>query len=384
MLNDSLIPAGQVFNQMGAALVHQTMLPFGLDLSADNLQALLGTENRYSVIQMAQSYAVFAAQGVLFGQGTPQGLEPSAILAVHGSDGYSYADWSIPASEQVVSVQLSYLVTDVLDGSLPAFGRPVAFKSGTIANSSETWAVGYTPHRVVAVWMGGEGPSSRPAQGVWSAIMHSASQDVPPDGWAQPTGVLRLKVCDPSGLLPTAACPNVVDEVFIDGYQPVQADTLYRSYAINRETGFLATVFTPAQLVESRVFMLVPSEAQFWAKAANLPLPPSQYDTLQNPVPNPDVNISSPEMFAEIKGKLVIRGTASGADFAYYQLQYGQGLNPEAWMVIGPQGKSPVNKAALAEWDTSGLQGLYSLQLLVVNTDNSLQTATIMVNVNNP
>jgi hypothetical protein len=45
---------------------------------------------------------------------------------------------------------------------------------------------------------------------------------------------------------------------------------------------------------------------------------------------------------------------------------------------------SPVNEGALAEWDTSGLNGLYALQLLVVHSDNSITTATVMVTVKNP
>lgn len=384
LANDSLSPAGQVFDQMGAALVRQTMLPFGLNISAVSLIELLKTENRYSVIQMAHSYAVFAAQGTLFGQGTQQGLEPSAILAVRGADGRSYADWGLPASEQVVSGQLSYLVTDMLSANLPNLGRPLAFKRGITPDGSETWAVGYTPHRVVAVWMGGEGLSQRPVDGVWSAIMHSASLNVPPDGWTQPAGVVRLRVCDPSGMLPTDDCPNAVDEVFIDGNQPVQADTLYRSYAIDQETGFLATVFTPLYLVEKRVYLLVPPSAQAWARAANLPVPPSQYDTLQAPVPNPDVNISSPAMFASLQGKVIITGTAAGADFAYYRIEVGQGLNPESWLVIGENRKTAVTSGTLAEWDTTGLQGLYSLQLMVVHADGSLQTSTVLVSVNQP
>jgi membrane peptidoglycan carboxypeptidase len=379
LTNDYLISTSQIFDQMGAALVQQTMASFGLNVSAGNLKELVQTENRYSVIDMAQAYGVFAAQGTLIGQSTTDGLAPSAVLAVKGADGLPYADWSVPSSEQIVSGQLAYLLTDVL--GISDLGRPAAFKPGQMPDGADTWAVGYSPHRVVAVWMGGEGLSQRPAQGLWTSIMQSASRDVPPDGWPLPAGVLHLKVCDPSGLLPTDACPNVVDEVFIDGYQPVQADTLYHSYAVNRETGFLATVFTPLKLVEQRVYMDVPPEAQEWAKLTGLPAPPAQYDTIQVSAPNPNANITSPAMFAGLSGKVTISGTAGGQNFAYYHLQYGQGLNPETWVQIGADGNTPVKAGNLAEWDTSGLQGLYALQLLVVGKDNSLQTATVQVTI---
>jgi membrane carboxypeptidase/penicillin-binding protein len=398
LANDSLVTAAQVFNQMGAGLVQQTMAPFGFDIPADNLKTLIETENRYSVIQIAQSYGVLAALGSFSGQASPEGQSASAILAVRGLDGQDYADWSNITTEQIVSPQLAYLLTDVLNANFQdgadtragsGLGRPAALKTGLTPDGSETWVVGYTPHRVVVVWMGADLPgkpvvSQRPAAGLWSAIMQTASREVPPDNWAMPPGMLRLKVCDPSGMLPSDSCPNVVDEIFIDGYQPLQTDTLYQSYEINRETGLLATVFTPEQLVEKRVFMRVPPEAQAWAKSANLPLPPSQYDNIQPPAPNPDVNIAFPRMFTKLQGRFNITGTAGGVDFSYYRLQYGQGLNPETWIQIGSDVNTPLKNGKLAEWDTTGLKGLYSLQLLVIRSDHSLQTATVQVSLDNP
>lgn len=390
LANDILVPAGQVFEQMGASLIRQTMLPFGFDTPAASLQELLETDNRASVMDLARAYGIFAAQGSLVGAPTSDGLVPSALLSIRGADGRVYADWSVPQAEQVVSPPLAYLVTDVLgDGTVRTganffeLGRPVAAKTGFTLDGNDTWAVGYTPQRVAVVWLGGaEGLSTRPAAGLWSALMQSASREVSADGWPQPAGVLRLRVCDPSGMLPTEACPNVVEELFIDGYQPVQADTLYRSYAINRETGFLATVFTPSQLVEDRVYMLVPPEAQDWAVANGMQFPPTSYDTLQPPAPNPQANIAFPPMFAELKGKVVVTGTAAGESFASYRLQAGRGLNPDAWLLIA-EGDAPISAGTLAEWDTSGLSGLYALQLVLIRADNSLETVTTQVMVDN-
>jgi len=394
LTNDSLATATQVFDQMGAALVQQTMAPFGLAIPAANFYALLDTENRYSIIQMAQAYGVFAAQGTLIGLGSARSnqdrLSPAAIISVQSVDGIFQAEWGIPATEQVVSAQLAYLMTDVLSDNLRVsstsslgfdFDRPVALKTGQTLNGLDTWAVGYTPYRIAVVWMGGQGVSLRPASGLLATILRSASLGVAPDGWTQPPGMLRLKVCDPSGMLPGEACPNIVNEIFIEGYQPTQVDTLYRLFAINRETGLLATVFTPEQKVEKRIYMMAPPEAQTWAIASNLPVPPTQYDNIQPPSPNPNVNIIFPAMFDELQGRVVIRGTAGGADFSYYRLQYGQGLNPESWTQIGVDNNASVKNGMLAEWDTTNLKGLYSLQLLVIRADNSLQTATVQVSL---
>ena len=105
---------------------------------------------------------------------------------------------------------------------------------------------------------------------LWHALMQYTHRDQPSQSWSIPAGISTLDVCDPSGMLPTPACPNVVSEVFLPGSEPAQADTLYRPVQINRETGLLATVFTPSELVEDRVFMQVPAEAAAWAQQAGI------------------------------------------------------------------------------------------------------------------
>jgi len=240
----------------------------------------------------------------------------------------------------------------------------------------------------VAAWTGarteGARLSPRLPIALWNALMQLASQGQPRDGWAIPQGVSVMDVCDPSGLLPTIDCPNIVSEVFLNGSEPTQIDTLYRAYQVNRETGFLATVFTPPQFVEKRVYLIVPPEAQAWAQSTGLPQPPSSYDAIQPPQVNPEVNITAPALFADVSGKVKIVGTASGTDFAYYRVQVGQGLNPSAWIQVGADMPTPVENGLLAEWDTSGLNGLYAVQLVVVYADQRVETAVIQVTVKNP
>ncbi len=398
MANDLNIPTRQVFNGMGAALVGQTLGAFHLNITAASLDELLAVENRYTVLDMARIYGVFAAQGTLVGYETSPRIlderllshvETWTLLSIRGADGRDYARWSAPASEQVVSPPLAYLVTDVLrDATVRSnpypleIGRPAAVKTSLRPDGSEIWLTGYTPQRVVSVWMGGETLSELPAAGLWMALMQAASREAAPEDWPRPPGIVRLNVCDPSGLLPTEACPNIVTETFLDGYQPIQTDTLYRSYAINRETGLLATVFTPPALVENRVYLQIPPEAADWAAARGIAFPPKAYDTIRAPRFNSQVNLTSPALFAELKGTVTITGTATGESFAYYRLQYGQGLNPSGWVLIS-ESDQPVEGGTLAEWDTRGLSGLYAVQLLVVGADGRLETATTQVTVDN-
>ena len=211
--------------------------------------------------------------------------------------------------------------------------------------------------------------------------MQTASASLAPDGWSAPPGITEMDVCDPSGLLPTNDCPTVVREIFLNGFETAQADDLFRGYQINRETGLLATVFTPPELVERRVFMVVPGEAREWAASAGLPVPPEAYDAIQVHAPNPNVNITAPALFADVNGKIQILGTADGQGFQYYRIQVGQGLNPREWIQIGGDVTAPVTNDLLAEWDTSGLSGLYAIQLIVVYEDQRVEIAITQVTV---
>jgi hypothetical protein len=211
--------------------------------------------------------------------------------------------------------------------------------------------------------------------------MQVASQDLPLEGWPIPADVSVINVCDPSGMLPTADCPNLVSEVFLNGNEPIQPDNMYRKYAVNRETGNLATVFTLPQLIEERVYLVVPSDARSWAESAGLEIPPTTYDVIQAPQVNPDVNITMPELFTEVSDEVRIEGTAAGEEFVSYRVLVGQGLNPQEWIQVAEENE-PVMDGFLAEWDTSNLSGLYAVQLQVLRTDQRVDTAIIQVTVN--
>jgi hypothetical protein len=58
----------------------------------------------------------------------------------------------------------------------------------------------------------------------------------------------------------------------------------------------------------------------------------------------------------------------------------GQGLNPQQWIQVA-ESNQPVTNDVLAKWDTSGLSGLYAVQLQVVRSDQRLETAIIQVTV---
>jgi len=399
LANDYLAPAGQALEQMGSENVLQTAASFGLRFSAPEQTLPLVTPSPLSLLDVSAAYGALAAGGVKYGQPAPGGLAPSAILRVEAIDNTLWLDASAPQAQPVVTPQLAYLLNHILSDE-PArwlslghpnpfeIGRPVGAKTGATRDGADAWALGYTPYRVVTVWTAsradsaGRVPARLPA-GLWYALMQTASRDLPPEGWSAPAGVITLEVCDPSGMLPTRDCPATVREVFTDENQPIQPDNLYRAYEINRETGYLATVFTPPQLVEERVYMTIPPEAREWAQANGFSAPPDTYDLIQPVTANPQVEITSPAMFADLRGRVEIMGSAAGDNLESFRVLVGQGLNPQTWTQVGEQSSSPVVAGALARWDTSGLNGLYAVQLQVVRADQLVDSAVIQVTLDN-
>ena len=386
LANDYPAPAAQVLSQMGVENVDKISSSFGVSRDA-------GAE--LSLLDAAGAFGVFAQQGVYFGQEFDDTFKPVSVLRVDGNDGSVWLDWSTPQAKPVVMPGLAFLMNHALSdetarsGTLQSsnilnVGTPAAVKLGQTEDALDTWTIGYTPARVVVVWTGARGSSSqggsRAVAVLWNALMQIASQDLPPAGWAAPADVSVINVCDPSGMLPTTDCPNLVSEVFLNGNEPIQADTMYRKYAVNRETGLLATVFTLPQLIEERVYLVVPSDARSWAEGTGLEIPPANYDVIQPPRFDENVNITAPELFSEVNGNVQIEGTAAGDGFISYRVLVGQGLNPQAWIQVA-EGNEPVMNDVLAEWNTGGLSGLYAVQLQVVRSDQRVDTAIIQVTV---
>ena len=385
LANDYQVPVETLKTQMGIENVTKIASSFGIDLNSE-----------VSMLKLAGAYAVFGTQGVYFGQNVKDAFTSVTALRVESVDRTVMLDWSLPQAQTVVTPAMAYLVTHVLSDETARWqslgrsnalevGRPAGVKVGQTMDGRDAWVVGYTPAYVVVTWTGvhGEGDSVTPRfpAVLWNALMQTVSEGKPADGWTAPPGVTAMTVCDPSGMLPTRECPNLVTEVFLNGNEPTQADNMYREFSVNRETGLLATVFTPPELIDTRVYMLVPENARNWAQSAGLEIPPTAYDAIQSPPVNPFAKITSPQLFAEVNGMLQIIGSASGDGFSYYRVQVGKGLNPQEWIQLGDDVAAPVENDVLAEWDTKGLSGLYAVQLVVVREDQVVDTAVLQVMV---
>jgi membrane carboxypeptidase/penicillin-binding protein PbpC len=269
--------------------------------------------------------------------------------------------------------------------------RPAAVVNGTTGDDRDAWTVGYTPHLVTAVHLGrADGQQMtvdafglQAAAPVWRAVMeYTHNRDgLPPTNWERPPSVVEVGVCERSGLLPNGACP-VRNEIFIERTQPVQTDTYWRAYELNSDTRQLATANTPVGLRIDEVFFIPPAEALDWWQARNLPLPPTEYDTLSRPELFGSVQILQPGRFAYVGGVVDVRGSLD-SNMQFYTLSYGQGLNPTEWIQIGEQQTSFRQGSSLGTWDTTSLDGLYNLRLSVVLNDSSVDTDIVPITIDN-
>jgi membrane peptidoglycan carboxypeptidase len=419
LVNDYLVPAIQILSQMGPDQVWHTTQQLGMR----NLQVPPG-EGAYrlplqggeaTLLEISQAYGVFASGGILAGVSQASNsndngnspIDPQVLLKVVDASGEEWLDCSGQITEcrstnrPVISPQLAYLVTNILSDETARWpslghpnpleiGRPVGAKIGSTITREDTWTVGYTPDLVTAVWIGVEEPAQEAgvspawAAGLWHSIIQYATRDLPVEDFTPPPGITELQVCDPSGLLPTDECPHIVNEVFTDGNEPTQTDTLFQSFLINRETGRLATIFTTPALIDEEVYMVVPPEAEAWAREANIPSIPEAYDVLDETVSSSnDARITSPSMFSTMSGSVPIIGRATGEGFDFYRLQIGSGLNPLTWLQIGEDVHKPIHNGQLGVWQTDGLSGLYVLQLIVTHEDDTVESSTIQVTIDN-
>lgn len=413
-----LPPAVQVANAEGLENVLRYAHRIGLNSLGEDGRfdlSLLEQGGAVSLLDMSYAYSVFAAQGDMRGlpiQPVGRGYRqrnPVAVLRIEDNDGnpiWQYDDAQVALNQAIVfkpELGLGYLVNNILadqerrrdilgEVSILDLPRKAAVVSGVTGSQTDNWTVGYTPQIVTGVYfnradqgamrldpLGLEG-----AAVVWRAVMQYVHDrdGLPPLDWQPPAGIVQVSVCDRSGLLPNNVCP-VRNEVFLGGYQPTQTDTYWQSVEINSQTGQRATATTPQELRINKSFFVPPDEARDWWVANNLELPPSTLDTFSQPPLFNAVQILQPEAFAYVGGQVDIRGTLDATNLKYFQVAYGQGTNPSQWIQIGEQHTEFARGATLETWDTVGLSGLYNLLLTVVQSDNSAQTATVQVIVDN-
>ncbi|MGB7540146.1 MAG: Ig-like domain-containing protein [Anaerolineales bacterium] len=391
----ALSAAAGMAASIGGDHIDRTLSVLGL---ADDGTAGLALEERLqqpvNLVAITQAYATLAGGGL-----EAADLESGAaavILRVEQGDGTPLEAYARRQTRRVFGSDLAFLLQDILsdrsgraDLAAPALAgsrSAVAALLGEESTGEGAWAFALTPAFAVGV-RGRAYPMQmadpKPAWILAQAAAGWALRALPVQAWVEPPGIVRRDVCVPSGLLPSRYCPASVSDIYLAGNEPSQTDSYYRPVAVNRETGRLATLWTPLNLVEEKVFFVLEGEARTWAEHSGFPIPPDTYDTLPDSFPYFDtLHITSPSPLSAVRGKVILRGTALAAGMERYLLQAGPGLYPSVWYTLG-SGEKPVREDVLGEWDTTGADGVWSVQLTAVFTGGKILTVAIPVTLDN-
>lgn len=367
-----------------------------LGLSADGT-AGLELEDRLQesvdLLKITQAYATLANGGL-----ETAGPDGGAVvlLRVEQGDGKPIEAFADRRSRRVFGSDLAYLLQEILsdrsgrtDLSAPALAGSssvIAAMLGEAPAAGGAWAFAFSPGFAVGTRSRAYAQADADPRQSWILAQAAAGwalRALPAQTWTEPPGIVRRDVCVPSGLLPSRYCPSVVSEIFLAGNEPAQVDSYYRPVAVNRETGRLATIWTPISLVDEQVFFLLDGDALSWAGLAGFPVPPDTYDTLPDSFPYyENLHLSSPSPLSVVKGRVVLRGTAAEPGMERYMLQAGPGLYPPVWYALG-SGETPVREGVLAEWDTGGVDGVWSIQLTAIFPGGKTLTVAIPLTIDN-
>jgi membrane peptidoglycan carboxypeptidase len=410
------IPAVWLMNQVGIANVIKTARRVGVsslnrELNSYGLSLTLGG-GEVALLDHTYAFSVIANNGAMAGLPVPpekerpgyRNLDPVFILQVLDKDGKVIDQYAKPTVEQVVKPAPNYMLLNVLSDPTPraiAFGtsaqylimddRPVAAKTGTTNNFVDAWALGTTPQLAVGVWVGNsdnkqmkETPGSLASAPIFHSVLTKGMEGLPAQKWQQPPGLERATVCFPSGLRPTSDCKASTNDLFLAGKAPKQEDNWYQAFEINRDNGKRASVCTPPELIERRIYEMYPSGAADYVRDNGIPQPPTEIDGPCGGVEVAgDVAIGEPLIGARLKGQVAIRGNARGGNFRAYKVDVASEDKPDEWIPIGGEHGNQVSNGDLEMWDTTGFDGLYTLRLAVLGNDGNAQTNEIRVVVDN-
>jgi penicillin-binding protein 1A len=150
-----------------------------------------------------------------------------------------------PASrpkEQVISPQHAFIMANLLQGVVQhgtgqrakVIGRPVAGKTGTSSDYADAWFIGFTPSLLTSVWVGFDDRASLgknetgagAALPIWITFMEKALQEIPPESFDPPEGIVFAKVDLDTGLPPREGSQMVILEAFMDGVVPGEMEGL--------------------------------------------------------------------------------------------------------------------------------------------------------------
>jgi membrane peptidoglycan carboxypeptidase len=293
------------------------------DRSRYGLSLVLGG-GEVTLLEHAQAYSVFAQEGLLH--------PTNPLLKVEDRDGSVIEEFQ-KTEKQALDPQVCRLLSSILtdnDARTYIFGaknyltlndRLVAAKTGTTNNFRDAWTMGYTPSRVVGVWVGNSNNSamksgadgSQIAAPIWQKVMTAAVAKIPAENFTAPdpintdkpvlngkVGISTIvKIDKSSGKLATSLTPaDYIIEKTITQYHNIL-------YYINKDNPQGAAPDNPWQDPQ---FTRWEEPVMRWVKQNNLESAieiPTEQDTSHTLENQPSLTINTPQENQTIKEKIL-------------------------------------------------------------------------------
>jgi penicillin-binding protein 1A len=208
-------------------------------------------------INMARAFATFPNQG--------KEVVPISIVSVEDRQGNIILEpekerlrekQKNKGEDQIMTPQEAYIMTDMLQSTVSygtlanrkrqveGFGEivksiPMGGKTGTTQNWQDAWTSGFSPYYTTIVWFGFDTPGNSlgryltgatAAGPVWARYMTEIHQNLEPKNFPEPeSGIIRVRVCNVSGLLPTNDCnEGTKEELFLIGTEPRKTCNIHK------------------------------------------------------------------------------------------------------------------------------------------------------------
>ena len=284
-------PAVRLLSRVGLGPFHRLLVRGGLETldrpaGEYGLPLILGA-GEVTLLDLTNLYATLATGGVYrpLRLLAPDDAELEGSRFLDDSSRYGLLGPGADEADRLVSPEAAWTVTEILREverpDLPRAwdltrGAPeVAWKTGTSYGHRDAWAVGFSRHYAIGVWVGSFDGS--PHKGI-SGSEHAAPllfelfRALEPGGVAplEPFGLQldTIELCTLSHQLPGPFCPETRRYPYLPGRSRLGTCSLHRRVPIDPETGGLVSAGCGPLPFDWRQVVVYPAELVAWQRGS--------------------------------------------------------------------------------------------------------------------
>lgn len=196
------------------------------------------------LLDLTSVYAVFANGGAR--------QDPVSILKVTDNKDKTLYEYRPSQGSSILDKGIAFIISSILSDNgarsaafgsnsiLNIPGKTVAVKTGTTDQKRDNWTFGYTPSRVVGVWVGNNDNSvmnqaiasgTTGASPIWQKLMAASLEGLPNEPFEKPDSVTQIEVDGLMGGKPKDGSPTR-REYFLKGSEPGDVASAYQKQRV--------------------------------------------------------------------------------------------------------------------------------------------------------